>query len=44
MHSTDSKLYPGVKVPYERKVVVYIPKQNMPGIVELLANQHIWPQ
>lgn len=31
MHSTDSKLYPGVKGPYERKVVVYIPKQYVPG-------------
>jgi enterochelin esterase family protein len=37
MKSTDSKIYPGIAknqpgtVPYERKVVVYVPKQYVPG-------------
>ena len=31
MNSTDSKIYPGLKGPYQRKVAVYIPKQYVPG-------------
>lgn len=31
MNSSDSKIYPGVKGPYQRKVAVYIPKQYVPG-------------
>lgn len=31
MLSSDSKLYPGIKGPYERKVWVYIPKQYVAG-------------
>ncbi len=31
MKSTDSKIYPGIRGPYERKVWVYIPKQYHPG-------------
>ena len=31
MNSEDSKIYPGIKGPYKRKVVVYIPAQYVPG-------------
>ncbi len=37
MNSTDSKIYPGIAknqpgtVPYQRKVVVYVPQQYVPG-------------
>ena len=37
MNSTDSKIYPGIAknqpgtVPYQRQVVVYVPKQYVPG-------------
>lgn len=37
MNSTDSKIYPGIAknqpgtVPYQRRVVVYVPKQYVPG-------------
>ncbi len=31
MKSTDSKIYPGLKGPYERKVWVYVPKQYQSG-------------
>lgn len=37
MHSTDSKIYPGIAknqpgtVPYERRVAVYVPQQYVPG-------------
>ena len=31
MQSTDSKIYPGIKGPYTRKVWVYIPKQYVAG-------------
>src|SRR5258708_6249655 len=29
MDSADSKIYPGLKGPYKRKVAVYIPSQNV---------------
>jgi enterochelin esterase-like enzyme len=31
LSSADSKLYPGVKEPYQRKLAVYVPKQYVPG-------------
>jgi enterochelin esterase family protein len=31
MKSSDSKMYPGLKGPYERQVWVYVPKQYVPG-------------
>ncbi len=31
MNSEDSKIYPGIKGPYKRKVIVYVPAQYVPG-------------
>src|SRR6185295_4525441 len=31
MNSEDSKIYPGLKGPYKRKVAVYVPKQYVEG-------------
>lgn len=31
MNSQDSKIYPGLTGPYQRKVVVYVPTQYVPG-------------
>lgn len=51
MNSTDSKIYtgiakdkPGQIVPYERKVVVYVPKQYVPGTPAplLIVHDGLW--
>lgn len=50
MSSTDSKMYPGIAksqpgtVPYERKVVVYVPQQYVPGTRApfIVAHDGLW--